>query len=140
MLLNYLFQLRDHASAPISVNSRDLKGRIAFLVSVTPSDAYAWRSIDCFIYYGNIAHWSVNFIVNLLSWLIYHLDWWSWICYCLPNSIYLLKVNNFNSKARCEICSKLAVKTQERRQWRLSGVFIVNFEHIWHLVLVLLLF
>ena len=30
----------------------------------------------------------------------------------------------------CEICSKLTIKTPERRQWR-SGVFIVNFEYIW---------
>ena len=31
------------------------------------------------------------------------------------------------------------MKTPERRQWRHSGVFIVNFEHILHLVLVFLL-
>ena len=37
-----------------------------------------------------------------------------------------------------EICSKL-IKTPERRQWRRSGVFIVNFEQISHLVLVFLL-
>ena len=30
----------------------------------------------------------------------------------------------------------LTIKTPERRQWRLSGVFIVNFKHILHLVLV----
>ena len=36
----------------------------------------------------------------------------------------------------CEIFSKLAIKTPERRQWRRSGVFIVNFEHVSHLVLV----
>ena len=29
--------------------------------------------------------------------------------------------------------------TPERRHWRRSGVFIVNYEHIWHLVLVFLL-
>ena len=28
-------------------------------------------------------------------------------------SIYLLKVNNRNTRARCEICSKLAIKTHE---------------------------
>ena len=39
----------------------------------------------------------------------------------------------------CEVCSKLTVKTPERCQWRLSGVIIVNFEHISHLVLVFLL-
>ena len=30
----------------------------------------------------------------------------------------------------CETCSKLTIKTPERRQRRRSGVFIVNFEHI----------
>ena len=30
----------------------------------------------------------------------------------------------------CEICSKLTIKTPERRQRRRSGVFIVNFEYI----------
>ena len=57
-----------------------------------------------------------------------------------PANIYLSKVNNEkNSRKRCEICSKLTIKTTERRQWRRSGVFIVNFEHISHLFLVLLL-
>ena len=50
-------------------------------------------------------------------------------------AIYLLKVNNINSRTRCEICSKLTIKTAERR----SGVFIVNYEHISHLVLAFLL-
>ena len=35
--------------------------------------------------------------------------------------------------------SKLTIKTPERRHWRLAGVFIVHFEHISHIVLVLLL-
>ena len=56
-----------------------------------------------------------------------------------PVGIYLLKVNNRNTSTRCEICSKLTINTPERRQWRRSGVFIVNFEHISHLVLVFLL-
>ena len=42
--------------------------------------------------------------------------------------IYLLKVNNIKTRTRCEI-----------RQWRRSGIFIVYFEHISHLVLVFLL-
>ena len=50
----------------------------------------------------------------------------------------MFKVYNRNTKIRCEICSKLTVKTQKRRQWRRPGVFIVNFEYISHLVLVFL--
>ena len=53
-----------------------------------------------------------------------------------PAGNYMFKGNNRNTKTRCEISSKLAIKTPERRQWRRSGVFIVNFEHISHLILV----
>ena len=53
--------------------------------------------------------------------------------------IYLLKFNNRNTRTRCEICSKLTIKTTERHHWPHSDVFIVNFEHISELALVLLL-
>ena len=56
-----------------------------------------------------------------------------------PFNIYLFKVNIRNTRKRYEICSKLTVKTLERRQWRGSGVFIVNFEHISNLFLVFLI-
>ena len=49
--------------------------------------------------------------------------------------IYLIKVNNRSTRSRCEICSKLTIKTSERRK----DIFIVNFEHILHLDLVFLL-
>ena len=39
-------------------------------------------------------------------------------------NIYLLKVNNRNTRTRCEICSNLTIKTLERR------VSIVNFRHV----------
>ena len=52
--------------------------------------------------------------------------------------IYLLKVNNRNTRTRCEIY-KLTTKVQEQRHWRRPGIFTVTFEHISHLVLVLLL-
>ena len=56
-----------------------------------------------------------------------------------PAGNYMFKVNIRNTRARCEICSKLTIKTPERCHWRRSGVFIVNLEHISHLVLVFLL-
>ena len=52
--------------------------------------------------------------------------------------IYLFKVNNRNTRTRCEICPKLTIKTPERRHWNRSGFFIGNFEHISHLALVIL--
>ena len=53
-------------------------------------------------------------------------------------AFYLLKVNNKNTRTKCEICSKLTIKIPERGRRR-SGVFIVNFGHISHFVLVFLL-
>ena len=52
----------------------------------------------------------------------------------IPNNIYLFKVKNRDTRKRCEICSKLTIKTQERRHWR-----HVNFQHISHLFLMFLL-
>ena len=49
----------------------------------------------------------------------------------VPAGNCMFKVNNRNTKARCEICSKLTIK--------ISVIFIVNFEHISYLVLVFLL-
>ena len=39
----------------------------------------------------------------------------------------MFKVNN---RTRCEICSKLTIKTPERRHWHHSGVFMVNFNPV----------
>ena len=69
-----------------------------------------------------------------------------------PVGIYMFKVKDRNTRTRCEICSKLTIQTPERRRRsaisikfeitlrrRRSGVFIVKFELISHLVLVFLL-
>ena len=47
----------------------------------------------------------------------------------------MFEVDKRNTRTRYEIFSKLTIKALERRRWRRSGVFIVNFEHISHLVL-----
>ena len=52
-----------------------------------------------------------------------------------PANIYFFKVNNRNTRKRCEIFSSLTIQTLERRHWRRWGVFIVNFEHMSHLFL-----
>ena len=46
-----------------------------------------------------------------------------------PAGNYMFKVNNRNTRTRYEICSKLTIKIPERRHWRRSIVFIVNFKH-----------
>ena len=49
--------------------------------------------------------------------------------------ICFFKVSNRKTRKRSEICSKLTIKTPERCHWPHSGVFIVNLEHISHLLL-----
>ena len=53
--------------------------------------------------------------------------------------VYLLKVNNRNTRTRCKICSKLTIKTPERHELHPSAFFNVNFEHDSHPVLVFVL-
>ena len=63
----------------------------------------------------------------------------TYLSQCLAG-IYLFKDGNGNTRPTYEICSKLAKETLEQRQWRGSGVFIVNFEQISDIVLVFPLF
>ena len=53
-----------------------------------------------------------------------------------PAGNCMFEDNNRNTRTTCEICSKLTKKTSERRHF--DG-FVVNFEHISHLILVFLL-
>ena len=53
-----------------------------------------------------------------MTWGVKHL-WW---VITTPAGISLLKVNNRNTRARCEICSKLTIKIPERRHWVVVGV------------------
>ena len=56
--------------------------------------------------------------------------------------MYLFKVNNITLEKDAtyiQLAIKLTIKTPERCQWRRSGIFIVNFEHISHIFLVFLL-
>ena len=56
----------------------------------------------------------------------------------VPADNYMFKFNNRN-RTKCQICLKLTIKEPKRRQWHRSGAFVVNFEHITHLVLMFLL-
>ena len=85
-------------------------------------------------FYGSWKYLTTN-LIHFIYWSLY-IPSIPFFC-VFPGNIYLFKVNNRN--ARCKICLKLTIKTPERRHWRISGVFIVNFEHISHLFLLLLL-
>ena len=61
-------------------------------------------------------------------------QWWLGV---FPVGISLLKVNYRNTRTVSEICSKLTIKTVERRQLDRSGVFVVNYKQISHIILML---
>ena len=82
------------------------------------------RIYICFILKINTSGTNAKFFNDIISWAHN------------PAGNYVFQVNNRNIKTRREICSKLTIKTPERRYWRRSDVFIANFEDISHLVLV----
>ena len=55
--------------------------------------------------------------------------------YFFPSWHLLAQSNNENTRAMLEICSKLTIKTPERRHRHCSGVFLVTFEQISHIAL-----
>ena len=56
----------------------------------------------------------------------------SFLILCSPAGNYLFKVNNRNTRTRCEIYSNLTIKIPERCHYftPYSSVSIVNFEHV----------
>ena len=49
----------------------------------------------------------------------------------IPVGVYMFKVNNRNTRKRCEIGSKLTIKAPERGHWRRSGVLLLT-SNIFH--------
>ena len=80
--------------------------------------------------------WFANYLFFSLS-NKNTIEWLLWLSseprdfFNIPADIYLLKVDNMNTRKRCKICSKLTIKTLE---WRKA-----SFKHILHLALVLIL-
>ena len=70
--------------------------------------------LECFVSFVPSWQWKKK-----CFWLRSHSSPFSRIC-CYsryPTGMYLLKVSNGNSRTRCEIYSKLPIKTPERRHW-----------------------
>ena len=67
---------------------------------------------------SNSLKWIARYFVSLVS-----VDINRFLNY-FPVNIDLCKVKKRNGRKKCEICSKLTIKTQERRHWHCCGVFI----------------
>ena len=57
-----------------------------------------------------------SFLVKYNSYLIIILMLFTYRARDFPADIYLLKLNNRNTREKCEFCSRLTIKTAERRQ------------------------
>ena len=70
-------------------------------------------------------------IFSISCWYIFKTIKWFNQLLCMvasiPSNIYLFKVNNGNTRKKCEICSKLTTKAPERRH---SSVSIVELEQV----------
>ena len=113
-------------------------GRIYFLAT------QCWQFLEVAhrTLYFEIYHFSrINLVASLMDggrWDIYknisqkylngfYILFTTTSCRNLPTNIYWIKINNENTRKRCEICSKLRIQN------------IANLEHIPHLFLVFIL-
>ena len=55
-----------------------------------------------------------------------------WACPEPTQLTFTCSKSTIETLEKCEICSKLTIKTPKRRQWHRFGVFIVIFERIFH--------
>ena len=85
--------------------------RLQYFRATRCNSSYFLTVESCSLYRIAEFFWSATFV-----------DW------IVIAGIYLFKVNNENTRNIREICSKLKIKTLERRQWLHSGVFIDNLE------------
>ena len=85
------------------------------------------------IYFHNVLASSYSFYTKNILWRSCQVAWTKWN---YSAGIYLFKVDNENTRTVCEICTKLTIKTPAWGHWHRSGVFIVNFEQISHIVVV----
>ena len=111
--------------------------QIKYVISLLPQNLWSWNLAG-----GELLYWASTYKIRQPSKLVILWDHAtnqkSFISSnTIPVDIYLVKVNNRNTRTSCEICSKLTIKITERRHWRRFGSLIGNFEHISHLVLVL---
>ena len=96
-----------------------------------------WINFQSIYYFQNYIYISKS--ITLYTFIVFFKSVESLECILNPAGTYMFNVNNRNTRTRYEICSKLAIKTPQRRQWRLSDIFIVYFEYISHFVLLFLL-
>ena len=124
LLLNFILSFVQEVAA-----SKAKRPRGTLIDQWNVGTSKVWRSRICGISHVNVKFqriWTIQVLLHRSN------DFGNQFCGLmkawLPANIYVLKINNKNTRERCEMCSKLTIKTPEQR--RRSGVFIVNCKHI----------
>ena len=114
-----------------SCNLQKIMGRSRFSCDLLKSDFLTVIQIckSVCVKWCDITHYILNTVVIFKY----------WCSLCLLRKHLPAQVNNRNTRKRIEMSPKLTMRTPERRHWRRSGVFVINFEHILHHFLVFLL-
>ena len=123
LLLNFILSFVQEVAA-----SKAKRPRGTLIDQWNVGTSKVWRSRICGISHVNVKFqriWTIQALLHRSN------DFGNQFCGLmkawLPANIYV-KINNKNTRERCEMCSKLTIKTPEQR--RRSGVFIVNCKHI----------
>ena len=72
-----------------------------------------------------------TFLILYSELILVDFNFWFWANSHKKRHSWLHPIKNKksrNARIRCEICSKLTIKTPKGRHWRPSGIFIINFE------------
>ena len=82
-------------------------------------------------YYSNTALNTQNWSFPFEVFYIFYSKFCALPLVWIKNELYRFKINIRNTRKRCEICSKLTLKTPEHvSDVVLVGAFIFNFEHV----------
>ena len=113
-IINLCVKMRQNAF-PSSINKRNHCLKMSVCQDLFLNMFQVLNEIDLFVLHllssnpcliqSPVLYYILNFICSIKCKRATH-----------GTNVYLLKINNRNSRTRCEICSKLTIKTPERRQ------------------------
>ena len=124
LLCNFIVITLRHGYSPVNLLHisrtpfpKNTSGGLLLHLLIVPLESTFYSYYAFLSWVWNSSHFLLP---TLLKLFIPHFSWnlgrtCTWRIRTLHANIYLLKVNNRNSRKRREICSKLTIKTPERR-------------------------
>ena len=132
LLCNFIVITLRHGYSPVNLLhisrtpfAKNTSGGLLLHLLIVPLESTFYSYYAFLSWVWNSSHFLLP---TLLKLFIPHFSWnlgrtCTWRIRTLHANIYLLKVNNRNSRKRREICSKLTIKTPERRRRTSNQLF-----------------